>query len=715
MVLRRWPKEQFEDLNGNWFTSTIHCLVSGITKISRCTQIPEGLLLYRGFGGLKLPKQFYVAPESGYKGFVEWGFISTTSDKAIAIQYTGIAKGNLFPTVLQVRPAAVDHGGDIGDFSQFPGEREFLWNPCSLLEAGGEPYMEITPHGIVQIIPVRMNNNVKTMTVEQLREQKKVMHISGFEFLVNEVKIELAQVTEERNALEKADPFAKSNNAGKENILSWIVEGIVEECEKVLDKQSSITPEKFLDDEEYRKLVIEMLETKSHALSKVRLCSDALKQMGGDGSTPLMLAAEKGDVKRVKELIEQKQDLMARNKLLKTALHAAVSSVNSDSQLQVIEALLHRQADVRAKDSDGITALHLAAMTGNISAVAALLNKKGKDLNDKDNNSWTALHHAASDGHLDVLRLLIEASADTDAVDKEGNSALDVAQDQEACQSLLKSFGADGWTAFLRAADKGTGSLEEYLRVRELILCVRDQAEFPAWFADLALRKIRSRAASWTWGGHDKVGMLMGPDKLRVEHLDEQTYSCATGSGILEPKFVHRWTIRFRGVQAAWLGIASGIEDEKGLVSAPGSAGRYMIAFPSNGSEAVVISQRKPYFEMASGITFSSDQDVEFELDTVQETLCVWVDEELVTVVRRVECHDIVPYLCLNHKASATLLCKTILNISDVSMDSIDADEQVGFSNGRWTNDLDEILQNLPIPGTDLNFVLIRDKCQIYP
>jgi hypothetical protein len=64
----------------------------------------------------------------GQAGFVEWGFMSTTSSKTIAVQYACGSGGA--PTILRIRPAAVDHGADIGRFSQYPGEREYLWNPC---------------------------------------------------------------------------------------------------------------------------------------------------------------------------------------------------------------------------------------------------------------------------------------------------------------------------------------------------------------------------------------------------------------------------------------------------------------------------------------------------------------------------------------------------------------------------------------------------------
>ena len=106
MVLRRWPDEGYQALNGNTYATTIHCLVSAVTKISRVTKLPDGLLLYRGLGGIRLPDGFYKGGPAGFKCFVEWGFMSTTSNKDVAVHYTGISKGRAFPTLLQVcRPA----------------------------------------------------------------------------------------------------------------------------------------------------------------------------------------------------------------------------------------------------------------------------------------------------------------------------------------------------------------------------------------------------------------------------------------------------------------------------------------------------------------------------------------------------------------------------------------------------------------------------------
>jgi hypothetical protein len=85
-VLRRWPEAEYErmKLAGNLFPTTIAVLVSAVQKIARAMKLPEGLRLFRGLGGLvDLPKEFFMADEQGRKGFVEWGFMSTTAKEEV--------------------------------------------------------------------------------------------------------------------------------------------------------------------------------------------------------------------------------------------------------------------------------------------------------------------------------------------------------------------------------------------------------------------------------------------------------------------------------------------------------------------------------------------------------------------------------------------------------------------------------------------------------
>jgi hypothetical protein len=54
-----------------------------------------------------------------------------------------------------------------------------------------------------------------------------------------------------------------------------------------------------------------------------------------------------------------------------------------------------READIKAKDHDGQTVLHWAALGGN-EAVIRLLVDRGADVEAKDDNGKSALHWAAS-------------------------------------------------------------------------------------------------------------------------------------------------------------------------------------------------------------------------------------------------------------------------------------------------------------------------------
>jgi hypothetical protein len=88
-ILRQYPPEEFGKFKawGNLFATTIHVLVSAVIKIARVTKLPAGLELYRGLGGLvQLPDSFFRNNANGCRGYAEWGFLSTTSNKAVALE-----------------------------------------------------------------------------------------------------------------------------------------------------------------------------------------------------------------------------------------------------------------------------------------------------------------------------------------------------------------------------------------------------------------------------------------------------------------------------------------------------------------------------------------------------------------------------------------------------------------------------------------------------
>ncbi|MDY6985652.1 MAG: ankyrin repeat domain-containing protein [Candidatus Thermoplasmatota archaeon] len=142
-----------------------------------------------------------------------------------------------------------------------------------------------------------------------------------------------------------------------------------------------------------------------------------------NGVTPLMLAAAKGDVRRVRDLIAKGADVNARNKWGATALMYAV---NHSGSVEVAKILIENGADVNARDNNGETALIDATDRGNREMVKLLL-ESGADVNARTNDGVTALTYATARRNRDLVRLLLENGADVDIKDEKGDTALDYA------------------------------------------------------------------------------------------------------------------------------------------------------------------------------------------------------------------------------------------------------------------------------------------------
>lgn len=89
-----------------------------------------------------------------------------------------------------------------------------------------------------------------------------------------------------------------------------------------------------------------------------------------------------------------------------------------------------RPIDVRSKSADGDTALHMAALWGDVAAVEQLL-AAGAFVNELGAGGRTALYYAALEGHVAVVERLLAAGADPDLVVDIGMSSRDVASQRE--------------------------------------------------------------------------------------------------------------------------------------------------------------------------------------------------------------------------------------------------------------------------------------------
>ena len=138
-LLRRFPDDRFRKYRdgSNLFSTTIAVLASAVQKISRAAVIPEGTTFYRGLSRrMELPDAFFRPDAMGRRGFAEWGFLSTTSNKDVALTYSyagddGHAGPDApIPIVIRIISSAVDRGASIHAFSQYPTVRPLpLWWP----------------------------------------------------------------------------------------------------------------------------------------------------------------------------------------------------------------------------------------------------------------------------------------------------------------------------------------------------------------------------------------------------------------------------------------------------------------------------------------------------------------------------------------------------------------------------------------------------------
>jgi hypothetical protein len=128
-VSRRW-KKALSNTNGqvetgsNMYSASIHCICSGLRKLCRTQEVEAGLILFRGFGNMALPEQFFDTDAQGCRGGVECGLMNTSTDREVAIGYSGVDTGKVLPTVFEIKVGKTSVAADISWLSQFEAERE---------------------------------------------------------------------------------------------------------------------------------------------------------------------------------------------------------------------------------------------------------------------------------------------------------------------------------------------------------------------------------------------------------------------------------------------------------------------------------------------------------------------------------------------------------------------------------------------------------------
>jgi ankyrin repeat protein len=509
-VLRRFPADiynVFKD-GDNLFSTTVFVLVSAVNKLSRCMNIPPGTLLYRGLGGtLEFPDRFTRAdPDCATPnalGFLEFGFMSTTADKSVAVQYSGVKEGKPRAGILQISPNSVDRGADISLFSQYPAEREYLFVPYSFIQGEGRQRTEVvTGGGVLTVVPVRVNINLKTETTEELKEKKKRLHLVSARAMVEEVRYELGEWAKsaEAEARLQRDPTRNQTDSGfwkgRTCTASTLAAAIFEQFSAILKRHEATDVKDYVDDGVFRALVCEILDAKAWAKEKkevwmqdssqficilqswsLREChrhwglflrkriGHAASGSSGRAAASLELLMSRGLVKRSArgETNADGEDLLVQagsDGWASMDIQAAVAAgadvdaadgigrncvwnASQYGHAECIAALL-AVGGVQKCDDRGRSPIYIAARNGRIDCLSLLISAGG-DVNKCTNDGWSPICAATSNGYADCLSLLISAGGDVNKCNYEGWSPICAAAEynQAECLSLLVSAGGD--------------------------------------------------------------------------------------------------------------------------------------------------------------------------------------------------------------------------------------------------------------------------------
>ena len=107
---------------------------------------------------------------------------------------------------------------------------------------------------------------------------------------------------------------------------------------------------------------------------------------------------------------------------------ADILKAAKDNDVKTMLALLQAGGDATEGNAIGQTALHIAAIWGNIQVAAVLLRVGGADVNATNQFGLTPFHGCVQGDHYDFAVMLVEAGANTHVRAANGRTAFDVAK-----------------------------------------------------------------------------------------------------------------------------------------------------------------------------------------------------------------------------------------------------------------------------------------------
>ena len=219
------------------------------------------------------------------------------------------------------------------------------------------------------------------------------------------------------------------------------------------------------------------------------------------GQTPLYVAATYDSPRVAKILIEAGDEVDARDNVGRTALYVAAQK----HHVGTVKVLLQHGADVNARDDwHGDTPLIHACFATGFSEVWGILIDAGAEVDARNDEGWTALHNAALYSEVEGARFLLARGADVnEKADLHGHTPLTATRGNRSAEMwrLLLYAGADvkakgyqGMTALHNAAAWGDLEGAKVLLAHGAVVNMRDWNGFTP--LDLAENRSKSLKAA---------------------------------------------------------------------------------------------------------------------------------------------------------------------------------------------------------------------------
>lgn len=227
-----------------------------------------------------------------------------------------------------------------------------------------------------------------------------------------------------------------------------------------------------------------------------------------DGDCILHKLAARGNKRAVKILLEHGALVNAPNESGRTALHVAVECDSPQTAAHggfaaVIRTLVRNGTDVDNASLNGSTALHAAALNGNVGAIRVLV-KAGADVNKQGPFGAAPLHFASQKNFPESVAALCAFGADRNAKNLLGNTPLKHAVLNGSFSAMEALLDAGGVDVNLRQLDLTETALDVAARMGDV-----DSVKLLLRYgADVTARDWQGHTALHRAAFHNKAGVI---------------------------------------------------------------------------------------------------------------------------------------------------------------------------------------------------------------